>query len=310
MTRTERAIVFGCGGATLVGVLSMPPSPRGIGVVIIVGGPQYRAGSHRQFVRLARALADAGHPVLRFDHRGMGDSEGDPRSFEALDEDVGMAIAALRREVSAVQRVVLWGLCDGASAALMYWQATRDPALAGMCLANPWIRSDTSQARMQVRHYYTQRLRERAFWAKLLSGEVAWSAIAGLARSLRVAARREQVRERRPAYQQRMAEAWQTFGGTILLALSGRDYVAKEFLDMVAADPAWHGALHRQNVRRLDLPDADHTFSDVGQAGRVEALTLEWLDRLDQEAALSLDSEHAKQVVTAAGTAAVSTWSN
>jgi hypothetical protein len=46
-------------------------------VVIIVVGPQYRAGLHRQFVSLARTLSTAGFLVLRYDYRGMGDSDGE-----------------------------------------------------------------------------------------------------------------------------------------------------------------------------------------------------------------------------------------
>ena len=48
----------------------------------MVGGPQYRVGSHRQFTLMARAFAAAGYPVLRFDYRGIGDSEGESRGFE------------------------------------------------------------------------------------------------------------------------------------------------------------------------------------------------------------------------------------
>ncbi|KAB8057318.1 hydrolase 1, exosortase A system-associated, partial [Janthinobacterium violaceinigrum] len=60
--------------ARLVGILSLPAAPGPRGVLIVTGGPQYRVGSHRQFVLLARALAAQGVPVLRFDLRGMGDS--------------------------------------------------------------------------------------------------------------------------------------------------------------------------------------------------------------------------------------------
>jgi len=60
-------------------------------VLIIVGGPQYRVGSHRQFVLLARHLAAQGIPVMRFDVRGMGDSKGKPRNFGQLDDDLRAA---------------------------------------------------------------------------------------------------------------------------------------------------------------------------------------------------------------------------
>jgi len=52
------------------------------GVLIVVGGPQYRVGSHRQFLLLSRRLAAEGHPVMRFDYRGMGDASGAMRGFE------------------------------------------------------------------------------------------------------------------------------------------------------------------------------------------------------------------------------------
>ena len=43
-------------------------------VVIVVGGPKYGVGSHRQFVTTARYVAAAGYPVLRFDYPSKGDS--------------------------------------------------------------------------------------------------------------------------------------------------------------------------------------------------------------------------------------------
>ena len=117
----ERFVTFACEADTCVGVLSTPrhvPRPPPIGVVIVVGGPQYRVGSHRQFALLGRALATAGIPALRFDYRGMGDSEGDARTFECVDRDIGCAIDALVHATGATG-VVLWGLCDGASASMM-----------------------------------------------------------------------------------------------------------------------------------------------------------------------------------------------
>ena len=164
----ERAIVFGCDGERLVGVVAAGAATGTTGVVIVVGGPQTRAGSHRYFVQVSRALASAGFPTLRFDYRGMGDSSGSQRNFEPVNEDMAMAIAALQRQVPAVKQVVLWGLCDGASAALLYLRATADPRVRGLCLLNPWVRSEASLARTHVKHYYLQRLMQREFWLKLV----------------------------------------------------------------------------------------------------------------------------------------------
>ena len=98
---------------------------------MIVGGPQYRAGSHRQFVRVSRALARAGYAVLRMDYRGMGDSEGDQRDFLGVEADIKAGIDALFDQVPSMQRAALWGLCDAASASLLYLHATRDRRIGG-----------------------------------------------------------------------------------------------------------------------------------------------------------------------------------
>ena len=279
----ESAIVFGTPPETRVGIVAsaLPSSaPPDIGVVIVVGGPQYRAGSHRQFVLLARALAAAGTPVLRFDSRGMGDSEGELRSFEDLGDDIGQAIGALQQAAPQVRRVVLWGLCDGASAALLYLHGHGDRRVAGLALLNPWVRSTASLARTHVKHYYLQRLKERAFWAKLLSGKVAASALADLGANLRNAFGGGGAAKALAAsapFQDRMAEAWGAFEGQTLLMLSGDDYTAREFVEFTAASPGWQRALQARPATRVDLPGADHTCSQPAAQRAAEAATAGWL---------------------------------
>jgi len=46
MKYTEQAIVFNCDGCRLIGIATKPETPAETGVLIVVGGPQYRAGSH------------------------------------------------------------------------------------------------------------------------------------------------------------------------------------------------------------------------------------------------------------------------
>lgn len=280
MNPGEHALTFDCAGAALQGVLACPARPAATGVLIVVGGPQYRAGSHRQFVLLARRLATAGYAALRFDVRGMGDSEGEAGGFEALSDDIAAAVDALQAACPSVRRIVLWGLCDAASAALLYWHARRDPRLAGLCLLNPWVRSETTLARAQVRHYYGQRFLQREFWRKLARGQVS---LIGAARGLLGSLRRALVRAPQPAapsFQTRMGQALADFPGPVLLLLSGRDLVAREFRECTDADPRWRAALARPTVQRSELPEADHTFSSAPWRAAVEEATLAWLARL------------------------------
>ena len=289
MKYTENALNFSCLGQSLVGVASLPEAPHKVGVLIIVGGPQYRAGSHRQFVQLARRAATEGHAVLRFDCRGMGDSTGDPRTFEDISPDIAAAVQALLLAAPAVQEVVLWGLCDGASAALLYLgDSAQDPRVAGLCLVNPWVRSQATLARTHVKHYYTQRLRQPEFWAKLLRGGVAWQALGGLARSLRLAAAGAKPTAANAdadlPYTKRMALQWQRFDGPILLLLSGNDFTAQEFKEAWQADPAWQTAPEHSQLDQVELAGADHTLSTTESRLALEGECLRWLAKLDRAA--------------------------
>jgi exosortase A-associated hydrolase 1 len=270
----------------LLGILSLPPATelaQHTAVLIVSGGAQYRAGSHRQFVQLARLLALAGHPVLRFDLPGLGDSPGVPLPFESSAALIGAAVDALHHHAPQVERVVLWGLCDGASACLLYVQARHDPRIAGLALLNPWVRNEASLARAQVKHYYRRRLLQPSFWRKLASGGVGWRAVNDLGTQLRQLGCSVRTRQRPPSndhFQDRMAMAWQTFPGAILLLLSERDLTAQEFVEHARTDARWSGWQRRERLTRHRLDGADHTCSAPASARQLQALVIDWLQQL------------------------------
>lgn len=283
MIYSERGVAFDCDGEQLLGVLSLPPEANDIGVVIIVGGPQYRVGSHRQFVLMARHLAGAGFPVLRFDTRGMGDSSGVFPGFESVGPDIASAVTVLRREVPSIRSVVLWGLCDAASAAMINGAAIAD--ISGLVLLNPWVRNAQTLASAEVKHYYHRRLLEPAFWLKLARGEV--RVIDSLSELLGKLLRQFVQRIRGGGYaaevgdfRERMVQGLDAFEGQVLLILSGRDLVAAELIEFAAGHPALKEILDRPNTVRVNLPEADHTFSGHKHRGDVEVATLGWLERM------------------------------
>lgn len=281
MSFRERAILFPCGGDELVGVLAQPSVASGdIGVIVVVGGPQYRTGSHRHFTLLARDLAGQGVPTLRFDYRGMGDSEGDVRSFEAVEQDIRAAIDAFASRLPEVRRFVLWGLCDGASAAALY--AGTDARVAGLVLLNPWVRTAASEARVYLKHYYLRRLLSREFWRKFFSGRIAVGASLGGVLDMTRAARQPAGDEAdmSASLSARMASRLACSRLPLLIVLSGNDFVAREFDACTSSGGAWGKVLERADVVRFD--EANHTFSSHSWRHAVQAHSLQWVLGLSQ----------------------------
>ncbi len=279
----EIPLTITCGDATMIGVLHRGAQDTRRGIVIVVGGPQVRTGSHRQFILLARRWARAGIPVLRFDCRGKGDSSGEFIDFENLDEDIAAAIDALIENCPALEEVCLWGLCDGASAILMY--AWRDPRVSGVAILNPWVRTEDGIARAYLKHYYARKLLQMAFWKKLLGGSInIGTSLAALFAMLRSAGRGnrepgeiDHTISAQPPFPERMASGLERFSGRVLVILSGADLTAKEFLDFLARSPHWRRLIGADNVVRHDLAEADHTFSRRVWRDRVAEWTLDWV---------------------------------
>ncbi len=294
----ERALSFGCNTDALIGVLHPGDAQALVGVLLVVGGPQYRVGSHRQFVLLARRLAQAGIPVLRFDYRGMGDSVGLPRSFAAVDDDIRCAVDVLCEQTPSVQKVMLWGLCDAASAALFY--AHTDPRVAGLVLLNPWVRTEAGRARAYLKHYYLRRMFSGEFWKKILSGQwrvrASLTSLIELASKLRKAPRPSEISASQnapgppalpsnpaPPLPDAMLAGWERFNGKVLLILSGNnDYVADEFRDLVSASRRWRKVLQRASTTRRDFDPANHTFSRSAWRDQVADWTLAWINNSAQ----------------------------
>ncbi len=196
----RRPLGFACEGAALVGTLDEGTGPRGL--LIVTGGGETRFGPHRLFARLATALAASGHPVFRFDRRGVGDSEGEDGGYAASGPDIAAALAAFRAACPAMTTVAGFGLCDGATALALH-----GGGLDALVLANPWLvepAGDLPPA-AAIRHRYRERLTSVAAWRRALSGGIDYRrAMRGLAA---IGGRGED----------------RTLGTRVAAALSGRD---------------------------------------------------------------------------------------
>jgi exosortase A-associated hydrolase 1/exosortase A-associated hydrolase 2 len=281
-------LVLPCGDERLSACLHRGAADATRGVVIVVaGGPQYRAGAHRQFVSHARTLAGQGWPVLRFDLRGMGDSSGSYLGYQHSAPDIRAAIDALAAQHPALRDVVLMGECESASGILFYaWQ---DERVAGAVLINPWVFTAEGRAQVIVKDYYWDRLRSRAFWLKVRSGEFS---IATSAKSL-VEVLRAYFRGRRIFARSSLATAPDDFAhlplpvktavglsrykGRALLLMSGKDQIAREFDEVTKASAAWRGLLDTPSLLRRNIEGADHTFSRRAWKTQAADAIVQWM---------------------------------
>lgn len=303
MNYAETPVIFECDGDRLIGILARPfehqslavqPTSTGeVGVLILVGGPQYRAGSHRQFTLLARDLANQGIASFRFDYRGMGDSEGEIRAFDTVDADIAAAIDAFFQHAPTLGSVAIWGLCDAASAALMY--AHRDARVTGLVLLNPWVHTEQAGERVRLKYYYFRRFIDSSFWLKLLSGRFDFhDSFGDFFRSLRVhlwpklkikaidfndlksnqaSACQAETGASNQNFISRMLNGLQLFQHEILLILSENDLTAKEFISLIATNKDWRKAYAKSACSRLIIDEANHTFSSAGWRQQVSVLT-------------------------------------
>jgi len=286
MSVREIPLVFDCEGSTLVGMVHLPAEIRTRGMLsVVAGGPQYRGGVCRMQLQMARELAAQGTPVMRFDYRGLGDSEGAFRGFRDIEPDLRAALQAFVGAVPGLKEVVLWGGCDAATAIVI--NAWKFPQVTGIALGNPWVHSQATAATVEMQHY-GQRWKDPSFWWKVLRLQYnplpalrtivsTLAARAGLGGGPR-SSMKGKADDTSAPYLDRMLHGMSHFKGDLLLLMSGRSLFSREFDVLVQDNPAWQSALKSPRDRaRHDIPDADQTFSTTAARAEVTEATGRWL---------------------------------
>lgn len=135
-------------------------------IVILNSGIIHRIGHHRMYVTMARLLAAAGYPVLRFDLSGIGDSANRSDSLApeaAAMADIETALNWLS-DTRDIKTAVLLGLCSGAEAALRYGYT--DARISSLVLLDP----TTPPTWKFYAHYLGQRVTSLRSWRTFLRG--------------------------------------------------------------------------------------------------------------------------------------------
>lgn len=260
----RRLTSFQINGATLGATVD----GRGTtGILFVTGGTQTRIGAHRMAERLAWALAARGLACFRFDRRGVGDSEGEDPGFLGSGPDIAAAAAAFRASVPGLERMVGFGLCDGATALALFGAEAR---LDGLILANPWLieAAPDVPAPAAIRNHYRQRLSSLSGWKDLLGGAISYRKLfRGVAKMLRPSG---------PApLAVQVAQALATHRLPVELVLAARDATAVAATHEMKAPPFRTVPLHVQTV------DSDsHSFARPGDQDALLAALLRALERI------------------------------
>jgi len=284
----EQAITFAVNGHSLFGILSKPKVKAKAAVIIVVGGPQYRVGSHRQFALLARYLAGQGILALRFDYTGMGYSQGITKKFYQIDDDIKAAVNFISNHECGIKNIYVWGLCD---AAAISFTAYTDERIDGVILLNPWVRSEASHSKVILNNYYRGRLFSIEVWKQLLlSPRKIFNAVFSIGniivRILKARSQKPQAKQREEIpiadREENLAVAilkgMSNFNGNICLILSGKDLVADEFKQVLNENGWLREEKNRSKTVIHHVDAADHTFSSRLWRSQVERITLEFIN--------------------------------
>ena len=253
------------------------------GVVIVVGGPQYRIGSHRQFLKLSRFLATSGITSIRFDCAGMGDSGGEFKSYMDIDTSIKQAIDTLQLKCPEIKKIVLWGLCDAATAITKYCET--DSRITGLFLLNPWVKNEQLAAESLVKNHYKKQMFSLQFWKRVFTGQVKiFSAASDFVSNLLVMKKnkneqipKDQPQHSQPGYlQEMMLQKLQRFEGKTQIVLSENDLTAKEFVTATNGQK-WQQLISTKPIPITTIAGANHTFASEQWRSQVQDLTLEFV---------------------------------
>jgi exosortase A-associated hydrolase 1 len=258
----RRHFTFACEGAQLVATLDQASGNTGL--LIVTGGNEVRSGAWAGQAQFAARIAGAGYPVLRFDRRGCGDSEGSNAEFRDSAADILAAMATLRAECPHLTRIVAMGNCDAASALMLAGGAGAD----GLLLSNPWTFESDGGAEAPpeaVRNHYRGRLGDWQAIKRLLTGKVA---LGPLLRSLVSAAKPAAPPS---SLAQDMAAGIADFAGPIRFAVADRDRTGLAFLSH------WD----RADARLCSCGGATHSFVEETARDWLVTFTLDLVREVD-----------------------------
>ena len=263
----------------LVGIIAEPAITRGDvpAFILLNAGIVHRVGPNRLYVNAARALAEAGHPALRFDVSGLGDSEArrDGLSYqESRLVETREAMDHLETQ-QGVGTFVLLGLCSGADQAFRV--ACVDSRVVGVVLIDGYA---YRTQKYYVVHYGRRLFRLSSWWNFATGRHPVWRALRDKLRNPRRDQSESHALERFVIDLPPRAEAEADLRTLIqrpvhMLVLytggqEGEYNYGAQFRDMFPSVPLG------DQVRVLYWPSVDHTFTRARHQRELLDMIADW----------------------------------
>jgi exosortase A-associated hydrolase 1 len=252
----RRIIGFDCAGHRLSATLDV--GAHSTGLLIVSGGNEIRSGAYAGQAAIAAHCAKLGHPVFRYDRRGIGESEGENGGFESSADDIAAAVTAFRQALPEMQRLVAFGNCDAATAlGLFHGSLSIDTLL----LANPWVIEASAEAETAppssaaIRARYWNRLKNPRSLLDLFSGKINLRKLAG---GLMKAAKTESP----SGLAERLASALTESSIPATLLIADRDTTAMAFM-AAWRSPLFAALRNRPTLALHSCATASHSFADA-----------------------------------------------
>jgi pimeloyl-ACP methyl ester carboxylesterase len=302
---------FRCAGYKLYGMLHHAQhgsDARDTGVVLINAGPTDRAGPHRYYVKLAERLTEIGYPVLRFDPRGVGESEGycdhlvDGQPIVKLFGLIssGMWIAdthsAIQHmmDLTGVKRIILGGHCGGALTALL---AGHDhPSICAYFLTGTPVTSSSTTGNVadlpevilkRDAKIYFKKLLQPSAWLRFLSLRTDYQTLIGVLRSrLRRTSRHTQklqtshpARSLNPGFV-RAFEGSLRRGLPMMFVYGENDYLWHEFRTHLLTS---HERAIQDRVDLKTIRNSNHNMTESHWQAEAYNAIVTWLEALPEK---------------------------
>jgi pimeloyl-ACP methyl ester carboxylesterase len=294
----EETLVFGTHN-TLTGVLTRPDGSISSypGIILLNAGLIHRIGPNRMYVKLARALAALGFPVLRFDLSGVGDShvrvDNLPFDRSAID-DAQQAMNHLAQHYGMSQFIMM-GHCAGAVNS--FRTASQDQRVIAAVLINPeggdedWEEFDRKRklARYYENYYTKGRMTDPQRWVRLLTGRadyrsifknvfqnIIWNRVSTTAFQLKSRVTGKSKSDEDPAVKQTLDALASLAHRDIQLLLVYSESSTGLVRMQVLLNNQLRELKDSGKVKLTTVSGADHTFTLAGMQERLVTGILDW----------------------------------